>query len=555
MSTDTIQEKQPSTALSELLQNFLGEYRHGIDYDNKATVSPIEVDQLASKLAKFYEKIRRVVDWKEENLMRRTAIERILKRTLLSEISGIGAGGLDSDKITEPLVMEVVRSGYFVSGRISKNKIPIAKQSLAKYIYILNNSPISEKMNGLNIKEKVNFFNWILEIAACEIEEILQPSFKENALINMMTTSLYQKVKVKPANSINDEERLVQSYVAVHRALFSLDAPIITYNLIKYHYPRWFEDDAAFVEQFTQDIEQVKIQLDQDLEHQHGKEFFKVAERYDAAYLLLGDVMAKLEKKPDLIESKLANQEELDKIITERYNARLKTQKRRLFRSAVFSTLSIFVAGIVSFIIFEGPVARMVRGHFSWFALLVDLAVPALLMFILVATIKPPKKENLARVIAEIHKIIFLSDEQDQYDILLEKKKRWLLNAIFALVSAAGGITGAYAIFMLFKVAGVPWTSIYIDTINVAMVIAAAMVIRHKAREITIEERGSFISMTIELFSLPLAKVGQWFSDKWKEYNILSVFFIALVDMPFSVVVSLLEDWRSFLRDRRSEIH
>ena len=555
MSTDTIQEKQPSTALSELLQNFLGEYRHGIDYDNKATVSPIEVDQLASKLAKFYEKIRRVVDWKEENLMRRTAIERILKRTLLSEISGIGAGGLDSDKITEPLVMEVVRSGYFVSGRISKNKIPIAKQSLAKYIYILNNSPISEKMNGLNIKEKVNFFNWILEIAACEIEEILQPSFKENALINMMTTSLYQKVKVKPANSINDEERLVQSYVAVHRALFSLDAPIITYNLIKYRHPRWFEDDAAFVEQFTQDIEQVKIQLDQDLEHQHGKEFFKVAERYDAAYLLLGDVMAKLEKKPDLIESKLANQEELDKIITERYNARLKTQKRRLFRSAVFSTLSIFVAGIVSFIIFEGPVARMVRGHFSWFALLIDLAVPALLMFILVATIKPPKKENLARVIAEIHKIIFLSDEQDQYDILLEKKKRWLLNAIFALVSAAGGITGAYAIFMLFKVAGVPWTSIYIDTINVAMVIAAAMVIRHKAREITIEERGSFISMTIELFSLPLAKVGQWFSDKWKEYNILSVFFIALVDMPFSVVVSLLEDWRSFLRDRRSEIH
>ena len=130
-----------------------------------------------------------------------------------------------------------------------------------------------------------------------------------------------------------------------------------------------------------------------------------------------------------------------------------------------------------------------------------------------------------------------------------------MLNTVFALISAAGGITGAYAIFMLFKVAGVPWTSIYIDTVNVAMVIAAAMVIRHKAREITIEERGSFISMTIELFSLPLAKVGQWFSDKWKEYNILSVFFIALVDMPFSVVVALLEDWRSFLRDRRSEIH
>jgi len=52
------------------------------------------------------------------------------------------------------------------------------------------------------------------------------------------------------------------------------------------------------------------------------------------------------------------------------------------------------LAGIVSFIIFEGPVARMVRGHFSWFALLIDLAVPALLMFILVATIKTTQKRE-----------------------------------------------------------------------------------------------------------------------------------------------------------------
>jgi hypothetical protein len=52
-----------------------------------------------------------------------------------------------------------------------------------------------------------------------------------------------------------------------------------------------------------------------------------------------------------------------------------------------------------------------------------------------------------------------------------------------------------------------------------------------------------------------LAKLGQWFSEKWKEYNIVSVFFSALIDAPFSMVVSLIEDWRAFLRDRRSEIH
>ncbi len=547
---------QPETqSLSPPIYDYLAEYRLGINYETKPPVSPIKVDELASKLARLYEKVRRIIDWKEENLVRRTAIERILKRTLLSELSGIGAGGLDPEKIAEPLIMEMVRSGYFSNGRISKNKIPLAKQSLAKYIYILNHSTIT-KEKKLNIKEKINFYNWILEIAACELEEILEPSFKENAIINLMTTAVHNRIQVVPKDMISEEDVLLQTYVAVHRTLFSLDAPIITYNLIKYRYPRWFEDHPQFIEQFSQQIEQVKQQLSHDLNHPYAKEFFKVCEQYDAAYLILGDVMKEIEITPQQLEKKLKDKEIVDENIEKVYLRRVKTLKKRLFRSAIYSTLSIFAAGIVSFIIFEGPVANLlVEEGFNPFALFVDLAVPSALMFILVATIKPPKKENLARVKEEVYKILYDDFEIDTYDINLAKKKNWILNGIFGLISLAGGVVGGYAIYLVFKISGVPWTSIYVDTVNVAMVIAAAMVIRHKSREITIEERGSFLAMLVELFSLPLAKVGQWFSEKWKEYNILSVFFTALVDAPFSVIVSLLEDWRSFLRDKRSEIH
>lgn len=557
--------------LNELTNEFLLDYVQGILYQQKPVVSPIESDEFAAKLAKVYEKIRRIVDWKEENLIRRTAIERILKRTLLSEISGLGQSSLDSEKITGPLVLEMVRSGYFSNKQISKNKIPLAKQSLAKYIYIINNSPFSgkgyvtdikpdadqdeQKKRKANLKEKVNFFNWILEIAACEIEEILEPSFKENALINFMTFSVKNSLKVLPQNKMTDEEILIQTYIAVHRSLFSLDSPIISYNLIKYRYPQWFENDPEFMKNFSENIEITREQINNDLDHQYGKEFFKICERQDAAFLILGDVMKELEEDPELIESKLKDKKQLFKTIASVYDRRLATLKNRLYRSAIYSTLSIFVAGLASFIIFEGPVAKFVGEGFSWFALFVDLAVPSALMFILVITIQPPKKDNFSRVKEEILKIIIKSNEKDEFEINLVKKRNWLLNFIFSFFSLMGGVIGAYAVYLIFKVAGVPWTSIYVDVVNVAMVVFAAMVIRHKAQELTIQESGSVLTMIVDFFYLPLAKVGQWLSAKWKEYNIVSVFFTALVDAPFSVIVGLVEDWRSFLRDRRSEIH
>ncbi len=48
----------------------------------KEGISAIHVDEVASKVAAFYEKIRGVVDWREEHLIRKAAIERILKRRL-----------------------------------------------------------------------------------------------------------------------------------------------------------------------------------------------------------------------------------------------------------------------------------------------------------------------------------------------------------------------------------------------------------------------------------------------------------------------------------------
>src|SRR3989338_6930324 len=71
----------------------------------KEAQGTIGVDEVASKVASFYEKIRGVVDWREEHLLRKTAIDRIFRRRiLLAEHTG---------EMAEPFLQELIRGGHF----------------------------------------------------------------------------------------------------------------------------------------------------------------------------------------------------------------------------------------------------------------------------------------------------------------------------------------------------------------------------------------------------------------------------------------------------------
>ena len=107
----------------------------------------------------------------------------------------------------------------------------------------------------------------------------------------------------------------------------------------------------------------------------------------------------------------------------------------------------------------------------------------------------------------------------------------------------------------MFEFAGIPWTSIFIDTINMAIIVFAAILIRQKARELTVIESSSFGEFLLDLISLPLAKIGQWFAAKWKQINFVSVFLTAIVDTPIAKFIKVIEDWRNYLKDKQSGIH
>ncbi|MFC1727684.1 hypothetical protein ACFL0Y_04130 [Patescibacteria group bacterium] len=539
---------------AELIKTYQDYY---LDLELETETGAIYVDEIASKVARFYEKIRKVVDWKEKHLERRAAIERILKRKFISEISGFGLiPDIDSEKIAEPLVMELIRAGHFPNNKIPRNKVGIVKIVLDKYIYILKKNQPKKGVNVTGkIKKKFSLYNWITEIAACEIEEVLEPPIRQKALIEFMANSMAERIKLEPDNLLSGEEKTIQIYLATYRTLFHLDSPIISYYLLKSYWPQWKQAPVELIHHVANNISEVQKKIASDLEHPMRNKFFSLCEKIDTVFLILGDVLDSFAKNPEDAFKKLKEKSKLIDRLTKAYDLRLSTLKTRLFRAAIYSTLSIFVAGALSLFIFEVPLANWLYGSWEPLAIVVDLMLPTLMMAFLVIMIKTPKKNNFERLTKEVQKVAYQQKRIDLYEIFVSPKKRKFLKGVTGVLYLLGAALSLALIFWLFKLAQVPPTSLYIDTVNVALVVFAGLVIRHRSKELTVEEKPSFWEFSLDILSVPMAKMGQWLANKWKEYNVVSVFFTTLIDMPFSSFVEFIEGWRSYLNERKTEIH
>lgn len=506
----------------------------------KEGISTIHVDEVVARVAAFYEKMRGVVDWREEHLMRKAAIERILKRRLLLKKNG--------EKIASPFVLELIRGGHFPNDKIPEIKIEEIQKVIDKYVFILEKSPTppTEKL-------KFQLYDWILSIASCEIEEILDPPLREIALIEYMEETMKKKIKVNASIEISEKEKENQIYIAIQKALFKFDPSLIQFNLLKREYPDWKNLPINKLEEIAKNIYTIWENLEKTISHPLAEKFYQIFERYDTPYLILGDIIS---SDPLGISKKIEKPEILENQIINFYNKRLIALKTRINRAAIYATLSIFLTKILIALAVEIPFDKYVTGQFSYFALGLNILIPSSLMFFLVLTIQPPKRENLQIVIMEIMKIVYGSEKKDIYEIKPHPKRGFILNAIINLFYFSAFVISFGLIVWLLKKIEFGILSIIIFLIFVSLISFTGLKIRERSKELQVlEEKETVFTFFFDLFALPIIRVGKWLSSQWARYNVVVVLINFLIDMPFQVFVEFLEQWRYFLKEKKEEIH
>ena len=512
-------------------------------------VEMIHVDEVAKKIAAFYEQIRTIVAWKEEHLRRRAAIIRKLKRNFFDmELNGFS----DTANAAESLLLELIRGGHFPNDKIEETKIGDVQKIIDKYVFILKNNP--ESKDG---KAGINFYNWIIEVAACEIEETLAPAIKEMALIDYMFGAMKEKIKVSDkvfeSGLLDRNDKDTQIYIAICQSLFKLDKPIISYNLIKYIYPGWQNADEKLILKVSRNAFDLWLKIEKDMTNPIGNRFYNICEKHDTPYLLMGDILAlndAAETGKEILEPS-----ELEGLIKDAYSKRSSTLKSRISRAAVYSTISIFITKVLSLVLLEVLIEKAMGGQINLTLLAADVLIPTLLMFVIVANIKRPTKKNLNIVTMETMKIAYKKESTDAYEIKISRKKGFIVKMVLSLVYVLSAMITFGAIYYVLNYFKFPLSSIAIDIIFIAVILFAGTAVSKRAQELTMEdEKEGFFSFVADIFFLPVQGLGRWLSNKWKKYNALTALFNALIDMPFSAFIEFVEKWRYFIKERKDEI-
>ncbi len=170
--------------------------------------------------------------------------------------------------------------------------------------------------------------------------------------------------------------------------------------------------------------------IEKKLSHHLAGKFYKICEKYDTPYLILGDIIS---ENPIETPQKIKNPEILENKIKYYYQKRLNTLDGRIKRAAIYVTLSIFITKMLLAFAIEVPFDKYLTNQYNSFTLLLSVLIPPILMFFLVLTIKPPQKENLQRVITETIKITYQREKKDVYQIKPSPKRGWIMNFIIIM--------------------------------------------------------------------------------------------------------------------------
>lgn len=530
--------------ISEPTKNFITDYKAFFQKQDDE-IRKIKVDNVASRLASVYEKIRQVIDYQEEHLLRKNAIERMLKRRLFFS--------KESHEISEGLIEELIRGNYFQNEAIPEEEINKVASIIDKYIFILENLP-----ENMTQEEKDDVRPWLIKLASCEIEERLAPPVFQEMLFNYMFEIMQERIVVVEKGipvtpqKMSPEFKNAQLFIAIQKALLRADEGLLNFRLLKFFYPQWPNLDSSTFPEITKSVSKIKRKLEEQKSQPMNKRFYDYMMAYCSPFLILGDVM---QEKAAKIDEVFQDPETLENSLRHAYEKRHKTLKTKLSRSSVRSVISIFLSKVMLAFLIEVPFDTMVVHHFSYPALAFNLTFPVLLMFLIVRSIKAPRRENQEFILLEAMKIAYRSKDPETKEIKLPKKRSWFTNHFFGFIYIITYILAFGAIiFGLLKVGFSP-LSVIIFLIFLCLISYSGLRIKEWSRELRVgEEKDGFNSLLMDFFGLPIIRTGKWLSKEFSKFNILILFSNLILEVPFQTFVEFVSEWRQFAKEKRDEI-
>ena len=502
--------------------------------------SKIEVSQTVSFFAIAYEKIRNAIQYRENHLLRRAAIERIVKRRLLINPTGEREG--------ENIIRELLWAGYFKNGTLSIYDAQRVQKIINNYVVIRQNIIV-----GRSEKEKRQLSQFLFDILTCEIEETLsqEQAQKKSIWSFFMFNVLRKKIKIE---GIDEELKDVYFYSSIEKTYIKNDRAYLRYHLFLLMNKPLIQYSVENIDYVISEISENFKKIDSIINNQFKEKLNKFVKKQSPPFLILQTIIEKeFNHVRDILTSKKKLWQQVDITCRSKYQQ----TKQRLMSTAIKSLIYIFLTKMIFAIILEYPLSLYFYNEVNYQSIAINTIFPAALMLIIVTFVKIPGQKNTKKIFERIINILDADQQFETTVALIQKKsrrRRPVLVFGFTLFYALTFIVTLWAINYILNLIQFNLISKLIFIFFVSVVTFFAYRVRQISKEYKLEEKESFFSPFIDFFFMPILSIGKFFSSEISKINVLIFFFDFILEAPFKLIFEIFEEWISFVKHKKEEI-
>lgn len=539
-STNNTEESSHAISISKYTKALIKTWTHP-PQSKSSSVIKIAVSQTVSFMAFVYEKLRNAVEFREDHLIKRAAIERILKRRMI-----LNENGRD---IAEPLIKELLWARYYENNTIGEEKISEIQTSIDKYFFLRN-----ELIAGRGMKEQDEISQFILEVLSCEIEEILSPPYKSEAFTNYV----YQILRPYILTFSDDEtERDIQVYIAVEKAFAHSDSPLLRYHLLKLILPEITSISWKSADKVLPKLYDAYRRIENDLNHPLKDNIRNAIKKQIPPFLILRDIF---EQNHDKIGNVLTDENKLKYKVDDACRKRYQESHARLRRTAVRSFIYIVLTKVVFAFILEIPYDLYVQKTISYIPIGINVIFPPILMALIILTVTIPGDDNTRKIYQLIKGII--DNDPDTLPVTKGisiktrlKTRGFVFTTLFSIVYLLMYFVSFGSIIYGLSILKFNVISQTIFIFFVTLVTFFAYRVIQITQQYQVVTNEGLLSTLTDFFFLPIIRVGQWLSGEvLQRFNVFIFLFDFIVEMPFKAIVEVFDEWVHFVRLKKEEI-
>jgi len=519
---------KPLSPLARALLSSFDEKQTDHHEERKITVNPI-----VSKFASWYERLRNTMEFREDEVVLRATIERILKRRLL-----LGGNG----KITaEPLIKELLWARYLPEGEVTESTVHKVAESIDLHL------SLRLKVLEEHLLPEAVMNEWIYDLMSSDIQYILNAKREKELIANFMFHVLKDDVTIVDDSQ---ETKAAQVFLAIRKAYARDDLAFLRYHLFCQFFGRLTHSTLEYTaKNFLNGYKEIQ----KEFNYPAKDKIYGYVKRRTAAFFIFEDVL--LSNKENL-KTILESKEELEKVVYEACDTRYKGVASKVQRAIIRSVIFILLTKVAFAFSVEGTYERIVYGHIIWPSIIMNTSIPPLLMIIVSFFIRPPGQSNSKQILHFISQLLYEEKPRlgERLTVAKDEKRNGTFNVIFnVLWFVAFGISFGGMVIILshlqFNI-----VSQFIFIFFLAIVSFLSYRISLLANVYRVGERQGLTTFIVDFLFMPVIRVGRKLTQSIAQVNIFLMLFDFLIEAPFKSMFAFFDQWFYYLHAKTEEL-